>query len=68
MFYTDEVMHKIYEDEGSFDFIYQIPQMLYSSLLSLILCNIICNLGLYENNILKIKNHKYSSFGIILPN
>ena len=59
MFYTDEVMHKIYEDEGSFDFIYQIPQMLYSSILSLILSNLICNLGLYENNILKIKNHKY---------
>ena len=59
MFYTDETMHKIYKDEGFFDIIYQFPKMLYSAFLSLILTNLISNLGLYEDNILLIKTCKY---------
>ena len=31
MFYTEETMHKIYQDEGEFDIIYQIPKIIYSS-------------------------------------
>ena len=58
MFYTDVVMHKIYEEEGYFDFIYQIPQMIYSSLISIILNNLINFLGLYEDDISEIKNYK----------
>ena len=34
LFYTDSTMHQIYEDEGGFNFIYQIPQILYSSIIS----------------------------------
>ena len=34
LFFTDDTMHKIYEDEGKFNFLYQIPQILYSSLIS----------------------------------
>ena len=34
LFFTDSTMHKIYEDEGMFNIIYQIPQILYSSLIS----------------------------------
>lgn len=48
-------MHKIYQDAGAFDFIYQIPKMLYSSILSFFLINIIKKLGLFENNIMNIK-------------
>ena len=59
LFYTEEEMHKIYEDEGTFDILYQIPRMLYSSLLSLLFTNLIGNLGLYEENILNIKHCKY---------
>ena len=59
MFYTDEAMHKIYEDGGTFDILYQIPQLLYSSLLSLLFTNLISYLGLYEDNILNIKNSKF---------
>ena len=51
-------MHKIYEEEGYFDFIYQIPQMIYSSLISIILNNLINFLGLYEDDISEIKNYK----------
>ena len=36
MFYSDETMHKIYVDEGAFDYIYQLPQMFYSFIISTI--------------------------------
>ena len=51
MFYSDSTMHKIYIDEGSFDFTYQLPQMVYSFIISTILENLINLLGLYENDI-----------------
>ena len=33
LFFTDSTMHKILEDQGDFNFIYQLPQILYSSLI-----------------------------------
>ena len=55
LFFNDETMHKIYEDEGSFDFIYQIPQIIYSTLISSIFNIILKILALPEKSILKIK-------------
>ena len=37
LFFNDNTMHKIYEDEDSFNFIYQLPQIVYSSLFSTVL-------------------------------
>ena len=37
LFFNDATMHKIYEDQGSFDFIYQIPKIIYSSIISSII-------------------------------
>ena len=34
VFFNDDTMHKIYEDKGKFNFLYQIPQILYSTLIS----------------------------------
>ena len=34
LFFNDDTMHQIYEDEGDFNFIYQLPQIIYSTLLS----------------------------------
>ena len=48
-------MHKIYKDQGNFNFIYQIPQILYSLIISLIINSIISFLSLSEKNILLIK-------------
>ena len=31
-FFSDETMYKVYEDKGAFDIIYQIPQILYSTM------------------------------------
>ena len=41
IFYTDNTMHKIYVDNGSFDFEYQLPQMVYSFIISSILLTIL---------------------------
>jgi len=49
-------MHKIYEDGGEFDFIYQIPQILYSTIIFSFLIILVFQLALSEKNVLKIKN------------
>ena len=37
LFFNDDTMHKIYVDHGSFNFIYQLPQIIYSSIISSVL-------------------------------
>ena len=51
-------MHKIYVDNGAFNIIFQIPQILYSSIISTIINMILKNLSLSEKNILAIKQEK----------
>ena len=58
LFFTESTIHKIYEDKGDFDFIYQIPQVLYSSFISTTINTIIKLISLSEKNILQIKNEK----------
>ena len=58
LFFSDATMHKIYEDGGDFNFIYQIPQILYSSLISNILHVMLKSLSLSERNIIEIKHEK----------
>ena len=48
-------MHKIYEDGGLFNFIYSIPQILYSSIISSVFNTLIRFLSLTENIIIKLK-------------
>ena len=54
-FFSDETMHKIHEDNGAFDIIYQIPQILYSSIISAVINMILKLLSLSEKNILTLK-------------
>ena len=58
MFYSDDTMHKIYIDKGSFDFTYQLPQMVYSLIISTILKSLLNFMGLYEGDIISFKNDK----------
>ena len=51
-------MHKIYIDKGKFDFIYQIPQIVFSFLISYVIDSLINYLSLTENDIIKIKDDK----------
>ena len=56
LFFNDETMHTIYKDGGSFNFIYQIPQIIYSSIISSVLNLLLRNLALSEKIILEIKH------------
>ena len=58
LFFNDSTMHKIYEDNGKFNFIYQIPQILYSTIISSVLIILVKMTALSEKNIIKIKNAK----------
>ena len=51
-------MHKIYEESGVFNIIQQIPQILYSSIISSIINMLLKTLSLSEKDILKIKEEK----------
>ena len=58
LFFNDDTMHKIYIDEGSFNFIYQLPQIIYSTIISNIIDYLVKFLALSEDNILKLKQEK----------
>ena len=58
LFFNDNTMHKIYEDKGSFNFIYQLPQIAYSSLISSVLNVLLKLLALSEPNIINLKKNK----------
>ena len=58
MFYSDSTMHKIYVDYGKFDFIYQLPKMIYSLVISSILETLLNFLGIYEKDISELKKNK----------
>ena len=58
LFFNDNTMHKIYTDEGDFNFIYQIPKIIYSSLISAVITIFIKYLSLSEKNIIEIKSEK----------
>ena len=58
LFFNDKTIHKIYEDHGKFNFIYQIPKILYSTIITSFINIIIKFLSLTEKNILEIKNEK----------
>ena len=58
LFFNDDTMHKIYIDEGSYNFVYQIPQIIYSSVISIIINVLIKFLSLSQGKIVKIKQEK----------
>jgi len=55
LFFSDSTMHKIYEDQGSFSFIYHLPQIIFSSMISAVIGIIIKNLSLTEKQLLEVK-------------
>ena len=58
LFFSDETMHKIVEDEGIFNFVYNLPITIYSTIISFVFNIIIKKLALSENAILEIRNEK----------
>ena len=68
-FFSDETMHKMYLDYGKYNFIQQIPQILYSTIASKLIEVFLCFLSLTDKYFYIIKNldfnSRYQIFNII---
>ena len=62
-FFSDDTMHKVYLDNGAYNFLYRIPQILYSSIVSSVINMILKQLSLSEKDIIKI--HREKDFNIV---
>ena len=56
-FFSDDSMHKLYEDYGEFDFLYNLPQTIYSILISSLFTTLFEFLALSEDILLKFKEN-----------
>ena len=56
LFFRDSSMHTIYINQGKYLFIYQIPKILYSVLISFIMTVFLKRLSLSQNELIAIKN------------
>jgi hypothetical protein len=57
-FFSKDKMHEIYIKNGVYELLFQIPQILYSAIISTIINTILKLLSLTENSILSIKKEK----------
>ena len=58
MFFNDETMHNVYENKGLFDVSYQLPIIVYSSLISMALGALVQRLALSKDAIIDFKQSK----------
>ena len=58
MFFNDETMHNVYENKGLFDVSYQLPIIVYSSLISMALGALVQRLALSNDAIIDFKQSK----------
>ena len=58
LFFDDKTMHKIYETKGSFNIEYQLPKLVYSSLISSFLNSLLKFLALTDKGIIELKGNK----------
>ena len=66
LFFSDETMHKIYADKGSFNFIYNIPQIIYSSLITGFILSLIQSLALTDSYLINLKRNKDKDKNILV--
>ena len=57
LFFEDDSLHKLYEDEGKYNFLYQIPKILYSTIVTQIISSLLEKLSLSQDEILNIKEN-----------
>ena len=57
MFFSDDSIHKQYEDKGKYNYLYQIPKILYSTIISAITNMLLKKLSLSQKDISKIKQN-----------
>ena len=58
IFFTDDSMHKLYLNYGKYDFVQQIPQIIYSTAISQLLEVFLCFLSLTDKYYYEIKGQK----------
>ena len=58
LFFDDEAIEQIFEENGEFNFLNQLPLIIYSTIISLVLFSILDYLALTENIALEIKREK----------
>ena len=59
LFFDDESMHQIYIDKGMFNFSFQIPQIIYSTIISCVIKLILNQLSLTEKKIVSLKQKAF---------
>ena len=58
LFFNDSTFHQIYKDEGDFNFKYILPQIIYCSIISIVILRLILQfLVLTDKDVLEVKNH-----------
>ena len=60
-FFADETMHKMFLDYGKYNFLQQIPQIIYSTLVSQLIELFLCFLSMTDKHFYQIKNLDNSS-------
>jgi len=58
LFFNDDTMHQIHEDGGEFNFWYQLPQIIYSAIISYIIENFLNYLAFSEEDVINLKKEK----------
>ena len=58
LFFTEGTIHEIHQKSGKYDFIYHLPQIFYSTIISSVINIIIKFFSLTQKNILDIKSEK----------
>ena len=58
LFFSDDTMHKIYEDKGKYNLLFQLPQIIYSTLISRFIDALIKYLALSQDLFIEIKQEK----------
>ena len=56
IFFSDDSMHKIFLNYGKYDFVQQIPQIIYATIISKLIETFLCYLSLTDKYIYQIKN------------
>ena len=55
-FFSDETMHRMFLDYGKYNFIQQIPQIVYSTIVSQLIEVLLCFLSLTDKHFYQIKS------------
>ena len=58
LFFDDDSMHQIYETNGKYDFLFQLPKIIYSQIISTILSMILQVFALQNDSIVSFKENK----------